>query len=461
MATQLDVGSPLWWVRRLETQLDAGMADKTKFSDYYEGQQKLAFATAKFKSAFGDLFAAFSDNWCDLIVDAVEERLNIEGFHLGGDKVGDKKAWQFWQANHLDADSQLAHNEALVHGEGYVIVWAGDDDKVPLITVESALQCAVAYVAGNPRARAAAIKRWVDDDNFEMLTLYMPDAIFKYRSRTKLASNGYRSEANPARWVERPAGNELWPLNNPLGVVPMVPIVNRPRLLKPGVSEIKRVVPLQDAVNKMVADMLVASEFGAAPQRWATGLDVPRDPETNKPLAPFEHMIDRLWTAKDAATKFGQFSQTDLTIFVKAVEMLVQHIASQTRTPPHYFALTGQFPSGDAIKSAETGLVAKCRRKMVHFGEAWEEVLSLGFAVIGDRKRAAIKESEIVWGDPESRSEGQHVDATVKLKILDVPNEMLWKKAGFSMSEIETMKAMIAALPPAEKVPVLAEAIRA
>jgi hypothetical protein len=73
--------------------------------------------------------------------------------------------------------------------------------------------------------------------------------------------------------------------------------------------------------------------------------------------------------------RFGQFAQTDLTVFVKAVEMLVQHIASQTRTPPHYFALTGQFPSGDAIKSAETGLVAKVRRKMRPLRRGWEEVI--------------------------------------------------------------------------------------
>jgi hypothetical protein len=79
-------------------------------------------------------------------------------------------------------------------------------------------------------------------------------------------------------------------------------------------------------------------------------------------------MIDRMWTSGDPETVRPVRADRP-GVFVKAVEMLVQHIASQTRTPPHYFALTGQFPSGDAIKSAETGLVAKVRRKMVHFGE--------------------------------------------------------------------------------------------
>ncbi len=67
--------------------------------------------------------------------------------------------------------------------------------------------------------------------------------------------------------------------------------------------------------------------------------------------------------------------------FVTGVEMLVQHIASQTKTPPHYFYLSGQFPSGESIKSAETGLVAKVLRKQRYFGEGWEEVVRLGFKV--------------------------------------------------------------------------------
>jgi hypothetical protein len=324
---------------------------------------------------------------------------------------------------------------------------------------------AVAMVAGSRRQRAAALKRWVDDDGYEQATLYLPTEIYKYRSRQKLQSSGQRMSTSVMRWVPREVASEQWPLPNPLGVVPVVPLENRPRLLRAGVSEIKRVVPLQDAVNKTVADMMVASEFGAAPQRWATGLEVPTDPVTGQALAVFNTMVDRMLTSGDPNSRFGQFTQTDLTVFVKAVEMLVQHIASQTRTPPHYFALTGQFPSGDAIKSAETGLVAKVQRKMVHFGEAWEEVMALAFAVDGDMKRAvAAQSSEIRWRDPESRSEAQHIDAVTKLKVLNVPDEILWRRAGFSPTEIDEMKKMIAAEPPADVPqvpPTLTETVRA
>lgn len=447
------VGSPEWWLRRLETQLAARQAELRRYDEYYEGDHRLLFATAKFREAFAGLFSEFADNWCDLVVDAVEERLNVEGFRLGGkgDESGDKKAWSVWQANHLDAESQVAHTEALICGEAYTLTWAGQDGQ-PLITVEHPTEVVVAHAPGG-RVRTAALKAWVDDDGYRYATLYLPDGLFKFRSRSrpaKVEESGRTRTVVGSRttWEPREVDGETWPLPNPLGVVPVVPLVNRPRMLRAGVSEIKKVIPLQDAINKLVADMIVASEFGAAPQRWATGLEVPTDPETGQPVAPFKSMVDRMLTSKRDGTRFGEFKATDLTTFVKAIEMLVQHVASQTRTPPHYFYLSGQFPSGESIKSAETGLVAKARRKMRHFGEAWEETMRLAFMVTGDKGRSQVKDSETIWGDPESRTESEHIDAVVKQKALSVPDEMLWERAGYSPQEIERMKAIIAENPP-------------
>lgn len=441
-------GSPRWWLQKLSKQLSDRQRQLKTYDDYYEGRHPLAFASMKFEAAFGGLFKEFADNWCDLVVDAVEERLNVEGFRFGTDTKGDTRAWRIWQANQLDAESQLAHTEALVHGESFALVWFGEDDRIPEITIEHPTQVAVAYVAGSRRRRAAALKRWTDDDGFQRATVYLPDALYRFRSRTK------RSDI--ATWADLPEVIGEAEVLNPLGVVPMVPISNRPRLLVPGRSEIHQIIPIQDAVNKLIADMLVTSEFTAAPQRWAVGLEIPKDPETGQPVAVFQHMVDRLWTSKSKDTKFGEFTQADLKAFVEGIQMLVQHIASRTRTPPHYFYLKGEFPSGESIKSAETGLVAKARRKMVHFGEGWEEVMRLGFAVIGDKRRARVQNSETIWGDPESRSESEHVDAVLKKRALRVPLRQLWSDLGYTPTQIEGFVDMLkeeAALGLAPKEP--------
>lgn len=440
MAVELVIGSPEWWVRRLDAKLAKRQATLQTLEEYYSGEHPLAFASAKFRSAFGGLFEEFSDNWCDLVVDATEERLNVTGFRLGKNTAGDARAWEIWQRNQLDASSQLAHQEALITGESAMLVWYGDDPKVPRITIEHPSQMIVEDVPGSLE-RAAAYKAWTDDDGYRCSTLYLPDFIYKFRSKTKRSSTNIGSGV----WERREVPGEAWPLPNPLGVVPVVPFRNRPRLLNPPTSEFAQVIPIQDGVNKLIADMFVASEFTAAPQRWATGLEVPKDPETNQPVAVFQHMVDRLWTSKNKDTKFGEFSQADLSVFVGGIEMLVQHIASRTRTPPHYFYLSGQFPSGESIKSAETGLVAKARRKMRHFGESHEEVIRLSFLVTGETAKAKQAASaEVIWGDPESRTEGEHVDAVLKKAALGVPVQQLWEDLGYSPGQIERFKEMAA-----------------
>ena len=428
---------PIEIVVDLDEALQHRQTGLERYSRYYEGAQRLVFASDKWRRAFGGLFTEFRDNWCALVVDAVEERLNVDGFRFG-DQEGDTDAWKIWQANGLDADSQLAHTESLINGVSFALVWYGDDD-IPEITIESPEQVIVAYEPGSRRARRAALKKWVDGDEV-FATLYMRDFLWKFQAK---AASG--SSAATTGWERREEPNESWPLPNPLGVVPVIPIVNRPRLLPrhttEGDSEIADVIPLQDAVNKILLDMLVASEFGAFRQRWVTGLDIPTDPETNLPIEPFKPAVDRLWISENPETKFGEFQQTDLLPYTRAAELFVQHIASQTRTPPHYFYLSGQFPSGESIKAAETGLVAKARRKMRHFGEAWESVMRLAFRLIGD-ERARFIGAETIWGDPESRTEGQHVDALLKLKSLGVPLQQLWEDAGFSPQQIARFASM-------------------
>ena len=93
------------------------------------------YATEKWRRAFGGLFSAFADNWCALVVDAVEERINVEGFRFG-DPTGDADAWEIWQRNGLDADSELCHIDALIYGVAYALVWYGDDDRAT-VDVES------------------------------------------------------------------------------------------------------------------------------------------------------------------------------------------------------------------------------------------------------------------------------------------------------------------------------------
>jgi hypothetical protein len=431
MAEQDDMMSPIGMVKVLEQELASRQVLLQRLQDYHDGKHRLAFTSQKFRDAFGGMFASFADNWCQLVVDAVEERLNVEGFRYGTDPNADKDAWLIWQANSLDAESQLAHSESLIKGDAFAIVW-GDDNGQPKVSIESPRDVVVAYEPGNRRRRIAALKKWRDEDGYHC-TLFTPNFVYKY-DKDDQDVNG--------DWKPYLTTTEPWPLPNPLGVVPVVPVTNRGSLTSSyGVSEFLNVIPQQDAVNKLLADMLIASEYIAYPQRYVTGMEIPVDENTGRPIAPFNVSLDKLLVAEDPAAKFGSLTAGDLQNYVTGIETLVQHIASQTRTPPHYFYLGGNFPSGDAIKSAETGLVAKTRRKMRFYGEAWEEVMRLCFKVLGD-PRGNETTTETIWADPEYRSESELADALIKRSAIGVPRQQLWEDAGYTQTQISRFKAM-------------------
>ena len=113
MADAPEMGSPEWWLRRLHKELIERRPALQSATDYYDGAHNLSFQSKRFREAFGGLFDAFADNWCEVVVDASEERLNVEGFRVGDDVAGDTDAWRIWQANDMDGQIQLAHTDEL------------------------------------------------------------------------------------------------------------------------------------------------------------------------------------------------------------------------------------------------------------------------------------------------------------------------------------------------------------
>jgi hypothetical protein len=429
--------TPEWWVARLAEKHRERLTRITKFLAYYEGDQDLSFATTRFKEHYGGLFKELAVNICGVIVQAMVERMKVQGISIPASeeqpRAYDEEAWAMWQRNNLDSHSQEHHTVTATSGYGYATVWANDDDWA-VIAVEDPLQMIVAYTSDAPRKRTAALKRWVDEwTGYQFATLYLPDSIHKFRSDRQSEN----MTLDTGRWVERGAS-----MVNPLGVVPVVEFLNDPTVRGDGRSEIKSIVPIQDAINKLVCDMILASEFAAYPQRWAVGLEPTIGPD-GKPTKPFEAALERVWSTKSADAKFGQFQPADLTNYVKAKESLLQDAAFQSRTPRHYFTQSGQSPSGDALKSSETGLVAKVKDREVPLGESWEEVFRLGYLAEGKPEKARAWDAEIKWQDPEYRTEGELTDAVVKQhKSGLVPWEFAVERLGYSPQDIEKMRRM-------------------
>lgn len=464
------------YLQQMDHELRRRQPELELWERYFEGVHRLAFATSRFRQTFGNLFHEFGDNWMSLIVDASVERLNVQGFRFdtvkGDDDAyeGDSDAWTIWRDNDLPSQSDIAHTEAVKLGKSYILVdpFARTDMGNPQISVEHPAQCTVAYEAGNRRRRKAAMKTWTDHTGYIRADVYMPDKIYRFKTTQKLNDKVPDTQTygeytaiygnlfpldytgppaaflgERATWIPYTDDDQPAVIPHTLGVVPIIPLENNPSLKVGGRSDIAPIIPIQDALNKLVMDMIIASEFASFGQRWATGIEVPKDPETGRPLSDqrFLAAVSRLWVSEDPETKFGQFNASDLGNYVKAIEMFIQHIAAITRTPPHYLlGQAGSFPSGDSLAATETGLVAKVKRKMKNFAPAWEEALRLSFKAKGDPRGDQM--AETVWADPEQRIRAARIDGAIKMSTIGVPQDAVWEELGATPSQISRWHQM-------------------
>jgi hypothetical protein len=435
--TQPDTGSPQWWMKSL---YDALLRQRRHFDvmdAYYRGEpQRIPWMPEQAQKDLTRLIDLTRSNYMGLVIDSMVERMQVEGFRLGGAATGDAKTWEIWQFNNMDSGSDQLLLESAIGGRGYALVAPNParPDR-PFIYPEHPTQTIVAYVPGTARRqRAAALKVWRDEwTGRDFATLYLPAALYKYASEHPVGTVVGGTSQVPV-WVPRPA--ELFEQKNPLGVVPVVEVPNNPRLLTGGVSEIEDVVPIQDRVNKTLADRMMAQDYGAFPQKWAIGF--PSEDEDGNPQL-VDVGKDRMVTSDAAETRFGQWDSAPLDPYSAAKREDVKDIASRTRTPAQYLLGEMSNVNGETLKASESGLVSKVRQRQRTSGEGLEEIARLTRAAAG--LAGGDEGLETIWRNPEFRTEGELVDALVKMSTLNVPDEALWERWGASQQEITRWKA--------------------
>lgn len=429
--------SPEWWLDRLYKHLLARRPEIEFFEDYYSGNHPLPWVAQQARDEFRRLVQMTRSNYMGLVCDSTAERIRVEGFRFGDDAGADADTWRLWQANNLDADSDMAWLEAIIGGVSYFHVAPNAKDAtLPHIWVEHASQVIVEHVPGtNRRERAAALKVWDDDWTQEIhAVLQLPDRIYKYR-----APRPKQGVTRSPQWVEREVlgeqanGQRL----NPLGVVSMIEIANNPRLLRGGVSELYDVTDVQDRINKTLFDRLQTQEFGVDPQKWAKAF--PDEDEDGNPNV-VEFGRNRMVTTDIAETAFGNFAVAPLTPYSEAKREDVKDIASRTRTPAQYLLGEMSNVNGETLKASESGLISKVRQRCRPFGEAAEEAMRIARRAAGLSSTSEAR-VETLFADPQYRTEGERTDAIVKRLQSGIASlRQAREDYGYTATEIERLQ---------------------
>lgn len=415
---------------------------------YYQGNPPMPREPERLTKKFREMLMMSRNNWCQLIVDVVNERLKIGSIRSTSKSVQDKQAWDWWQANNMDGVSPQIHSACLRYGICYVSVWPRPG-MAPRIVGEPPTGCYVRYDCDTGEA-IVAIRIWQDmncgcvhadlttrDYQFHLTT---KDAVLDQLSVWGVAPRASRAvtmDVSDVQWQFRIDESVVPVERNPLGVVPYVRMVTSPDLLGGYTSELDSAIPIQDRIIKTIFDRLMAQSFASFPRAWATGVDVPEDPNTGKPREPFDAAVDRLWTFTDKDSKVGQLDPAELTGYINVITSDVQALCSTSRTPPHYLLSgMGMFPSGESVRATEYGLTRKVEMRQQSYGDAWSDVLRLCGQAAGNKRLANDLGLNVVWEDVEARSESEVVDALIKMGTLGVPWPALWQRWGAKPEEI-------------------------
>jgi hypothetical protein len=398
---------------------------------YYEGMQRVEQLGMAVPPALRKFLTIV--NWPRVTVDALEERIDLEGFRLPSEDDRDEDLWRVWQANGLDEESQLAHLDALVFGRSYVCVGANEaDPNTPIVTVESPLEM-VGERDPRTRAMSAALRlrkliAATGRPGAEYATLYLPNETVWIENSE---ATGYVYAE-----VDRNVHN--------LGVVPVVPLVNRTRTARrAGVSEMADVIPLTDAAARALTNAQVATEALSVPQRYVLGAKPSdfQDASGNLKTA-WETYFSSVWALVNSEAKVGQFDAADLKNFTTIVEHYAALVSSVSGLPIRYYGQnTANPPSEGSINADESRLIKRAERRERAWGGSWESAMRLVKRIQDGDWNPDLASMETMWRDPSTPTRAQTADAVVKLASTDVgglpilPLDMARAEIGWSATK--------------------------
>jgi hypothetical protein len=392
---------------------------------YYDGNQPLVYANDRLRDIFKGQQVRFTENWCALVIDAVKERIQI-GDVVTPDGLEDL-IHQIWEENHLGIVSDDVHEAALITGEAYLIIWPDADTGNVEIYYNDPRLCHAFYDPEHPRRMRMAAKMWVDeDDECYRMILYYPDHLEYYRTKQKAVNVG-TWEAFVPDDTEYPDGKAI----NPFGRIPVFHFKIRERFLR---GDLYDVIPIQNGINKLLTDMMVAAEYGAFRQRWII---------SNADVSVLKNAPNEIWhiPAGDGMgqqSQVGEFSPTDLNNYLDAVERLAADISRITRVPLHYFYSKGGYPSGEALLAMESPLNFKVRDRIERFEPVWRDAIAFAMRIAG----ADVESRDVVINWLSIQTMQPETEAKVRLMDIQagIPLEVSLKRSGWTQAEIEDLR---------------------
>lgn len=373
------------WVKQMEQR----GRDVRLFRDYYDGKHRLKLTDEmrKMMQIDDEQIDRYNDNYCEMVVDAVADRLTLTGVEpvtaeaeepadasqngaAPRDFTAQDWAKKLTRINRLDG-LQIRVREAVFRdGETFVMsqaaetgalfyheeVWDGVTGILPVYneTGDSLL---------------AAAKVWIDSAGTRV-NVYFSGRTLKYIVREG-STLELMAAVDTRRDGEAPG-------------VPLVAFRNRAN----GRSEITNVLPLQDSLNRTLISMVMSAELTAFAVLFAKGW---KPPAAITPGMIFNAMVAgadgepivtdnpeeaNAYAALNDSYDLERIEGGSLEQLISQADWLIEQIATVSSTPiPSQMG--GSSSSGEALKERSARLISKAQRAQVQLGNAWEDLWAL------------------------------------------------------------------------------------
>lgn len=429
--------TPEDWLPVLTKRLDDRRPRIDRLRSYVNGEAPLPEAGANVRAAWVAFQAKARTNFGALVIDALSERIVVNGVMVGAAASDDDRVRAIWRRNRLDIAFADAIRDALTVSIGYMCLGRDARTGEAVITAEQPEFMYAATEPLRPWISRAAVKVWRDVDSEMDYAFVWADG-----QKVKFERPAWVTPEDTSKRPELRTGAQYgWVLvegseESYTGDVPVVVFENHDSM-----GEFEPHTDILDRINKGNLDRLVTMAMQAFRQRAVKGGLPPTD-ENDRPIdyaAVFSPSPGALWDLPMGIDVWeSQESSQSILAMLQSNKDDIRDFAAVTRTPLAMLVPEGANQSAAGSEFAKEGLVMKAKDRIARFKPSLDELLERALRVEQPDFEDIV---ESAFADPTNVSTSEKYDAAVKAKSADVPfRTIMTRILGFTADEVDRME---------------------
>jgi hypothetical protein len=387
-------------------------------------------------------------NYCKVVVDKMAGRIFVLNIATDTDASKqwlidtltrnkfDAQQTEWWRAAvrdgnayvMVDPDTALWTSEPAYDGFSGIIVVYDDMTRDPMWACKLWSEADTQDVAAADTSRAVIklvvyqpdrVSYWIGDESGQEVK---PDNIVPVNTIID-RGNGFAAVVDSETEF---TNTRPWPVKS--RKLPIISLVNqRDNYTSYGTSELHPVITLQDSLNSIQSDKIMASKFGAFKLLWSIGFEIDVDGIMPGGVINLvlkdkgENIVTHLTQEQVEflkAVRVGQFDATDISQYTNQIEKETQQISNVSQTPIYGVTAEGNL-SGEALKQLEIGLLGKVERFQHQNTDAIKELITLTAEIqntFEGENAPAFGIVNVIWKSPELLDVNARIATLVTLR---------------------------------------------